>query len=162
MSYESVAVITNKEWEADVFVSVFAAASLRPPNLPTPTSVSFPNERARRSVPQSDPRLVLEGTNVVVTCWCLDDLIPPDRDSSDSAEKSKALKSFFRLGEGRNLRGVIGFGTAGWPTEALEAGAIVVGSGVLFVTERSLTSRLASFHRWRPSLSGACKALRGS
>lgn len=128
MNSDTIAVVVNKEWEADAVLSVLISSSSRPANLAIPVDIQFPLARTTRPSLTQLPRLIINQSGVSVACWCLDDLIPPGRESSDSNEKTSVLESLLGVRSMKGANCVIAVGTAGWPTEDPEAGAVVVGS----------------------------------
>ncbi|HYE54052.1 MAG TPA: hypothetical protein VD996_04385 [Chitinophagaceae bacterium] len=131
----SVAIIVNKNWEAEPMLSGMCSNEFRPPGLPFPEVLTGQKEKLYRSnTPRAVFRFYEDGNNTkpVITevkVWCIEDLMNPSESGSSSEEKYRVLPPVIAR-ENPNL--VIAAGTAGYLGETSYAGCVLFG-GRFFV-----------------------------
>lgn len=131
----TVAIIVNKNWEAEPMLAAMCSNEFRPATLPFPEVLSplqdkkFTTDKPRavfrfRDTATPDKPVLLE-----VKIWCLQDLMDKSKSGSSSEEKYRVLPPVL-VTEKFDL--VIAVGTAGYVSDSSYAGAVVVG-GCFFV-----------------------------
>lgn len=129
---KSVAIIVNKNWEAEPMLAGMVSNEFRASSLPFP-EVMIPLQDKKYTATQ--PRTVFrfrdsnQQVQLEVKVWCIQDLMDKSKNSSSSEEKYRVLLQLFKS-ETPDL--IIAAGTAGYISESSYAGSVVVG-GRFFV-----------------------------
>jgi hypothetical protein len=110
-SIRRILLVANKWFEADALMAVLTNSLARNPALGTPSQLGWPRtpqvgleDIVRR------PRATVALQQCVTEVWCIQDLMSPFIDYSNTAEKQRAL--FDILAYGAPPAGLIAFGTA--------------------------------------------------
>lgn len=120
----SVAIIVNKNWEAEPLLAGMCSNEFRPSTLAFPQVLSSLQDRKFSS---DQPRAVFSIPLLLeVKVWCVQDLMDKSKSSSSFQEKYRVLVPLLEK-EKPGL--VIATGTAGYPSETSYAGNVVVGAG---------------------------------
>ena len=122
----TVAIIVNKNWEAEPMLAGMCSNEFRPSSLLFP-EVLIPLQDKKYTSDQ--PRAIFrsrDGANILleVKVWCVQDLMDKTKNSSSSEEKYRILPPVLAV-EKPDL--VIAAGTAGYLSETSYAGSVVVG-----------------------------------
>lgn len=127
----TVAVIVNKNWEAEPMIAGMCGNEFRPASLPFPEELStLQDKKYTANKPRAvfrfrDEKLPDKPVLVEVKVWCIQDLMEKSKSSSNSKEKYKVLTLILKQ-ENPDL--VIATGTAGYVSETSYAGSVVIGA----------------------------------
>jgi len=145
MGQKRVMVIANKWWEADPLCWILLHDKARPNVLTDFACKHYPTQRPA-GPPQVTPRLTFQCGEARVEVWCVEELMNPSVNSSNTAEKARVLPAAMAWGEPPDL--VVAFGTAG-SREGLNAnGSVVVGRRVFLHDPYSADADRAG--KWTP------------
>lgn len=127
---KKIAIIVNKNWEAEPMLAGMCGNEFRPKSLAFPRDI-LPLQAGKYS--SDKPRMIVqctgssdEGTVVQLEAkvWCIQDLMDKSVSSSSSEEKYRVLKSLIEK-EKPDL--IIAAGTAGYIADMSYSGCVVVG-----------------------------------
>lgn len=127
-----VAIIINKNWEAEPMLAGMISNEFRAAALPFPdTLLSLQDKKYSSSLPRAVFKFpdVAGAVSLEVKVWCIQDLMDKSKNSSSSEEKYRILPPILQA---ENLDLVIAAGTAGYLSETSYAGSVIVG-GRFFV-----------------------------
>jgi len=127
----SVAVIVNKNWEAEPMIAGMCSNEFRPASLPFPEELLALQDKKYSAIkPRAvfrfrDEKLPNKPILLEVKVWCIQDLMDKSKSGSSSEEKYDILPPILAQ-ENPDL--VVAVGTAGYVSETSYAGSVVVGA----------------------------------
>ncbi|MBS1629333.1 MAG: hypothetical protein JST27_04660 [Bacteroidetes bacterium] len=128
----NIAIIINKNWEAEPALAAMCSAEFRPISLPFPTVLisnqdkKFTSDKARAVFEIHESGDTSKPIILQAKVWCIQDLMDKSKSSSSSEEKYQVLTKMLNK-ESPEL--IIAVGTAGYYfDETSYAGSVVVGS----------------------------------
>jgi len=128
---KKIAVVVNKNWEAEPVLAAMCSGPFRASGLPFPEfiiSLQFEKYRVNPALPINDhgnARAIFSLPQVKATVWCIQDFMDITKNSSSSEEKARFLPALLQA-EAPDF--IIAVGTAGYLSENAIAGCVVAGA----------------------------------
>jgi hypothetical protein len=144
MEKERILIICNKSWETDALLSAIFNDEFRFGDLDfdifSIRSLVLRWDKKLQGAPQ--PRLILDTERYQFEIWCIQNIMTPNPNSSDTYYYSRSIQKaidftkIVQFDKGKKVNMVVAFGTGGVPTEVSKNGSIVIGSNI-FVYDAS-------------------------
>jgi len=124
----NVAIIINKNWEAEPMLAGMCSNEFRPASLSFPEElISLQDRKYTSNKPRAVFRFKDAAGNIFLEAkvWCLQDLMDKSKSNSSSEEKYRVLPPVLKA---ENPDMVVAAGTAGYVSESSYAGSVVAGA----------------------------------